>query len=302
MKKVSVIVPVWNGEKYLHKCIDSILGQTYKNLEVILVDDGSSDSSADICKKYAETDERVKFYQKENGGQASARNMALDYATGEYVGFVDNDDFCLPRMYEALVGMIEEYDADIARCADCISESEIDSPGQGVISVMTGEELRDKTLSDELGGHVTDRLFKREIIGNNRFPHSKTIEDTRFMRMILPFVSREVSTTQKLYFYMVRDDNTSNVYARGFTNAYERAIEFWDRYENEEVSDSVKRLIIKKATSFSVGTLRALIKLNKRDCPEWIEVKDLIKKYKGIICSDKGIPGKYRWWIKCFVR
>ena len=102
MDKISVIVPVWNAHEYLNRCVDSILAQTYKNLEVLLVDDGSTDDSLAICRQYAEQDKRVRVFHKDNGGQASARNYALDRATGDYIGDVDKDDRILPTKYQRL--------------------------------------------------------------------------------------------------------------------------------------------------------------------------------------------------------
>ena len=125
MDKISVIVPVWNAHDYLGRCVESIIDQTYKNLEILLVDDGSSDDSLAICNRYAEKDTRIKVFHKENGGQASARNYALEYATGEYIGFVDNDDWIFPTMYERLHQLMVQYQADVGRCDDM----------QGVIAV-----------------------------------------------------------------------------------------------------------------------------------------------------------------------
>lgn len=104
MEKLSVIVPVYNAEKYLDRCIQSIINQTYSNIELLLVDDGSKDSSAKICDDYALTDKRIRVFHKENGGVSSARNMGLDMATGYYVAFVDADDYLFPKAYESLIG------------------------------------------------------------------------------------------------------------------------------------------------------------------------------------------------------
>lgn len=127
---ISIIVPVWNAHPYLEKCVDSILAQTYKNIELILVDDGSTDDSLEICRRYERFDERVNVLHKENGGQWSARNLGLDYCTGEYVGFVDNDDWVFPDMYEKLYNLMNKYHADIGSCnaissiVDSLSDSQ----------------------------------------------------------------------------------------------------------------------------------------------------------------------------------
>lgn len=116
-KKVSIIVPVYNVEEYLSKCLDSIINQSYKNLEIICVDDGSTDKSGVICDEYAKKDSRIKVYHKTNEGVSSARNLALSASTGDYIGFVDSDDWIEPTMYETLVNAIESKQADIAVCS-----------------------------------------------------------------------------------------------------------------------------------------------------------------------------------------
>ena len=116
MKKISIIVPIFNIEKYLSRCLDSILEQTYKNLEVILVDDGSVDNSGMIADKYARKDQRIKVIHQVNQGVSAARNTGIDLATGDYIGFVDGDDYIEPDMYEILMRIIEEQQVDIAHC------------------------------------------------------------------------------------------------------------------------------------------------------------------------------------------
>ena len=106
--KISVIVPVYNVENYLRRCVDSIINQTYKNLEIILVDDGSPDNCPVICDEYAQKDSRIKVIHKENGGLSSARNCGMDMATGEYIGFVDGDDWIESDMYKFLIENAEK--------------------------------------------------------------------------------------------------------------------------------------------------------------------------------------------------
>ena len=113
---VSVIVPVYKVEKYLDKCVESIVGQTYKNLEIILVDDGSPDNCPAMCDKWADRDSRIKVIHKQNGGVSSARNAGIDAVQGEFIGFVDSDDWLEPDMYDCLVKNALEYNADISRC------------------------------------------------------------------------------------------------------------------------------------------------------------------------------------------
>ena len=113
MKKlVSIIVPVFNVEKYLRQCLDSILGQTFNQFEVIIVNDGSTDNSGAICQEYEARDNRIVYLEKENGGVSEARNLGLDFATSEYIIFIDSDDWIEPTYVEVLYEKIEEYQAD----------------------------------------------------------------------------------------------------------------------------------------------------------------------------------------------
>ena len=140
---VSVIVPVYKVEKYLSKCLDSIVNQTYKNLEIILVDDGSPDNSGKICDEYAQKDSRIKVIHKENGGLSSARNAGLDIATGEYIAFADSDDSVHLDFVEKLYRAIKEENADIACCSveDFIEDkNKIECRGGGSSFIMTWAE------------------------------------------------------------------------------------------------------------------------------------------------------------------
>ena len=116
MKKISIIVPVYKTEQYLDRCVESIVNQTYNNLEIILVDDGSADNCPAMCDKWAEKDNRIKVIHKENGGVSSARNAGIDAASGEYIGFVDGDDWIDTDMYDFLMSHFDD-DTDIVRCS-----------------------------------------------------------------------------------------------------------------------------------------------------------------------------------------
>lgn len=303
MDKISVIVPVWNAHDYLKRCVDSILEQTYMNLEVLLVDDGSSDDSLEICEEYARLDDRVRVFHKENGGQASARNYALERATGEFVGFVDNDDWIFPTMYERLHQLMLDYDADVGRCEDMLGKMEESVNEQNVKIVVTeGEEYFGLLYQDIWGGHVTDRLFRREVIGDERFPYSKTIEDMRFMRMLLPRINREVSTNEKLFFYTIREDNTSKVYARTFVNAYERAVEFQSRYvEALEKYPKCCELLLKKAASFSCSAMKSLLHEKKKGTKEYSILRDFLKTNKKEILKLDDLAFRFKLFVLVMV-
>lgn len=123
---VSVIVPVYNILDYLPRCVDSICSQTYRNLEILLVDDGSTDGTSDLCDRLAQKDERIRVFHKENGGSSSARNLGIREAKGDYLGFIDSDDYIDADMYERLVQAVQEYQAAIAQ----VGRDEIDTDGK----------------------------------------------------------------------------------------------------------------------------------------------------------------------------
>lgn len=294
---ISVIVPVYNAHDYLEKCIGSIIGQTYKNLEIILVDDGSKDDSLEICKRYAASDPRVIIIHKENGGQASARNKGLDIATGDFIGFVDNDDWLYPEMYERLHELLVFYKADIARCDDITDIKDKDKESTEV-DIDSADSFFEKIFCDILGGHVTDRLFRKDVIGENRFPESKTIEDMRFMRILLQNIHTEVHTKEKLYFYTIREDNTSFKYADNHVNAYERAEEYQSRfYEAEEKYPYLSEILLVKSVQAGCGAMRLLLKEKLKESVEYKKMQAFMKKNKSRIMRCREIGLKYKAFI-----
>lgn len=294
---ISVIVPVWNAHDYLERCIDSIINQTYTNLEIILVDDGSSDDSLEICRSFERKDTRIKVFHKENGGQGSARNFALEHCQGQYVGFVDNDDWILPTMYERLMELICKYKVNVSRCDDAQSVEEI---GKDVREdfFLSKKEFHKEFFCDIVGGHVTDRLFERKLIGEYRFPNSKTIEDTRFIRQLLQDINGEAFTKEKLYFYTVREDNTSNKYARTYISSFERAMEYQSRYEEAiRLFPSYQDLLLQKSTTFACGCIRILLQTKKKKSNDFEMMAGFLRKYKTQIWKNKSIAWKYKLFV-----
>ncbi len=184
-KKISVIVPVYKVEKYLARCVDSIIDQTYKNLEIILVDDGSPDGCGAMCDEYAKKDERIKVIHKENGGLSSARNAGLDIATGDYIAFVDSDDRITPDAYENL---LKALDGKSDAIANFMYEREMES-GETFPSVVphkNDEIISVENYIGELMMHVGDvsactKLFPKGVISGVRFAEGFLNEDLLFM-------------------------------------------------------------------------------------------------------------------------
>lgn len=185
--KVSVIVPVYNVEKYLRKCVDSILNQSYKNLEIILVDDGSKDSSSDICDEYKAKDDRVIVIHKVNGGLSDARNAGLDIASGDYITFIDSDDFYARDAIENLLSGASDNKADIV-CMGLThvrSDYSIDLCDKPQAEIISSRELFCRICNGETDTPACAKLFKKSIIGERRFKKGRLNEDFLFLLQLL---------------------------------------------------------------------------------------------------------------------
>ncbi len=227
-KKVSVIVPVYNMEKYLERCVDSILAQTYANLEVILVDDGSADSSGAICDSYAERDNRIRVVHKANSGLSSARNAGLDIALGDYIGFVDSDDYISPEMYQLLASALDKSDCEIAN----VMYVRVDENGATMPSKVphnTDKEISAEQFLRELMLHTGDvsvwsKLFKKEIFDNVRFPEGKLNEDLIFMLDVFKRVNKVAFVAKVGYFYFTRSGSISSGYGKAVVDMVDNSL------------------------------------------------------------------------------
>lgn len=170
IRRTSVIVPVYNAEKYLHRCVDSILVQSFTDFELLLINDGSKDNSGKICDEYAAKDSRIRVFHKENGGVSSARNLGLDNAKGDYIMFVDSDDYMFPQMCEHMVTTIESKNADLVVCGTTESGGGYWRPVADKDYTLI--QLKDnfvELLHSELLSPPWNKIFKRAIIGEERF-------------------------------------------------------------------------------------------------------------------------------------
>lgn len=210
--QISVIIPVYNKEKYIVRCMDSILTQTYKNLEVIVVDDGSIDSSLMLCREYAEMDTRVTVLTKRNGGVSSARNIGLEHVSGKLVTFVDPDDWLELTCFEELVDCLMKYNADIACCfAKDISEKyhTVRVHGHNTSNVIiTRKEQVDWQDEGRSQCTVWGAIYKRNVIQGLTFAEDITIgEDTLFFAQAVDKMQTMVKLDKALYNYSLNDDS-----------------------------------------------------------------------------------------------
>jgi len=213
---ITIIIPVYDIEKYIRKCLESVLQQTYTNLEIILVDDGSPDNCPQICDEYAAKDNRIRVIHKTNGGLSSARNAGLDIARGEWIGFVDSDDWLLPNMYERLYNAIEYEDADLAICGyKYVDES--DKPVGERFSVIRDEVLSKSDVFDIFFRKyntfyitVWNKLYAKKIFLNLRFPDGKIHEDEFTVHHIFNECDKIVTISDVLYMYVQRKESIMN--------------------------------------------------------------------------------------------
>lgn len=243
---ISVIVPVYKTEKYLDKCVESIVNQTYKNLEIILVDDGSPDGCPQMCDEWAEKDSRIKVIHKENGGAASARNKGLDAASGDYIGFVDSDDYIETEMFEKLLNALEKGNAQISICAndevdaDCnfITENRVPASSDTITPYDCFLNLYGENYSHCI---VPNKLYRKEIWSGLRFPVLKMCED----EAVLPYVyakSEKIAVVNEvLYHYYV--EHSGSVMNKEFSedahlvyiNLLEERFEFFKALNYDDV-------------------------------------------------------------------
>jgi len=211
---ISIIVPIYNTESYLRKCIDSILSQTYKNIELILVDDGSDDKCPEICDEYAKKDKRVIVIHQDNAGVSVARNVGLDNAKGEYIGFVDCDDWIEPDMYEVLYDIINLSKTSIAISYDCYNDYVPKKANLDEYITLSGREALIGLLNNKFDFcAVWAKLFSKKSIENIRFSTDITLAEDKLF-MIQAFINCEKVSfiNYQSYHYIIRLNSASHLY------------------------------------------------------------------------------------------
>ena len=214
MAEVSIIVPVYQVENYLHKCVDSILAQTFTDFELILVDDGSTDRSGQICDEYAEMDERVTVIHKENSGPSDTRNRGIEQAAGNYFMFVDSDDYIAPTMVECLYQSILKENADIAACNFLYffeDDRNQDFSTNIQWEVVSGAEIFYNRKNDRSCGYWTvvwNKLYKSKVFGKLRFRAGKYYEDEFWANDIYQMDIKMVTIPECLYYYRQHGNNS----------------------------------------------------------------------------------------------
>jgi glycosyltransferase involved in cell wall biosynthesis len=298
MPKISVIIPVYKVEEYLRKCLDSVLAQTFQDYELILVDDGSPDNCGKICDEYALKDSRIRVIHKQNGGLSDARNAAMDIITGEYISFIDSDDYVLPTHLEELYSALIETDSDLAI---------------GNITSVSEDKLNPKFYCPATGRTVLEglsvfntlnqpcawaKLYKKFIFDDIRFPFQKLYEDTFIYHEILSKVSRGVLTGKNTYFYLIRSGSILHQeYRLAFTDiidAVEARIKKLEELGLNDLADQNREFIYSRV-AVAFANLDPTVTENKVRLNEIKRVYD--HEYPLLIKRASNIRQKVRYWL-----
>jgi len=236
MIKVSIIVPVYNVEDYLTKCLESLVKQTLEEIEIIVVNDGATDGSQKIIEQYSEKDSRIKAFTKENGGLSDARNFGMTYCTGEYVGFIDSDDFVEPDMFELLYQKAKSEDSDIVEC-------NLRHTYDHTEDIEIGKEIYDKKELLMYGRSVVwNKIYKREWLSSTKvkFPKGLIYEDVQYFLMLIPHIRKYDYINEAAIHYVQRRssiNNSSTIRTMDILNilknilCYYKEYNFYEEYE-----------------------------------------------------------------------
>ncbi len=291
-KLISIIVPVCNVQRYLRKCLDSILTQTYRNFEVILVDDGSPDNSPEICDEYAAKDARIKVIHQENQGVCAARNAAMRIAKGDYIGFVDPDDWITSDMYAYLVRKLEKYNADIVSCRFYRVE-----PGKPTVSLCNGIDVtlnKDNAIKElvmdlDIRSYFWNKLFRKEMFEGIEFPEGRIYEGTLCMHKIFEKAKKVVLLGDPKYYYF--DNQSSLVNTRTIRNGLDYALAYMERYDDlvKKYPDLKQKLMLDAVTA--IRAIRYICRyIKESEIKEYEQdfqkIREFLLKHEAYINSD----------------
>lgn len=248
---ISVIVPVYNAEKYIRECIESIIRQTYENLEIILVDDGTPDNSGGICDEYSIKDKRIKVIHKENGGVSSARNSGLENSTGEYIAFIDGDDYIEKSYFEKMIEKIKKENADCVGCGyNRIYDNKIEAVVSNQPYSLKEKDYLENVLYVQSGlGFCHMKLWKKSCINSIRFNEKlKVAEDALFNIQASKNVKNFYMINEALYNYRFNETSLVRNYDKNYMNKYLDAMIVTQDYIEQNYKDS--KIILEKLNNY----------------------------------------------------
>ena len=285
--KISVIVPVYKVEKYLNQCVESLLSQSYHNLEILLIDDGSPDTCPKICEYYRKKDKRVHVIHKKNGGLASSRNCGLDIASGDLISFVDSDDWIDEHMYCEMIKMKKETGADIV-CCDGIRTNGKSNLGRcfdckTTGTVLSGTMIAKEILLDKVGSQVVKGLYDKKCWEDIRFPQGMLYEDIPVAYRAFEKAKTVAYVDEAYYKYRVNEQGISN--SPNPIKSYHIFLGFKDHYEYaKNFYPDIEKECCTKAAQFAISTFFHFCSDGKEELKPYIlEIEEFLKKNKQYI-------------------
>lgn len=290
--KISIIVPIYNSEQFLYRCLKSLQAQTYENLEILMIDDGSCDNSASICREFCNEDSRFNYYYQENSGVSTARNRGLDLAVGDYIGFCDSDDWVEADMFETLVSLLEKENADVSVVHHYINDNYIEFEGREFSKkVYNGKDAVLKIHTRQLStSSLWNKLFRKELFDAVRLDSEITnMEDMLALWELLIKANKVVYYDIPKYHYYVRENSLSSIIKESYWT-YRNAVYYMKdkmmRYMPEYISYAQLTIVI-----VSCWSVEKLI-MTSGDVNKYYPVlqKDIITQYTcavGKLCTWK---------------
>lgn len=297
---ISVVIPVYNVETYLDACVRSVMKQTYSNIEIILVDDGATDNSGEMCDFYAKEDSRVKVIHKDNGGLSDARNCGIEVTKGEFITFVDSDDIVSCKYIETLYSLIKNNNADISicNCVHCFEDTDIQFSMSTYLEVLDSDSAINNLLyQKKFLVSAWSKMYRRRFFEDVIFPVGMLYEDSAIMYKIFEKAKTIVYSNAKIYAYFHRNGSitTQKFDARNF-DILIIAEEIFDHYSNNNI-------IVKSAMSYYVvAALRLYLNCPKQEKYniQIKKIKKIIKKYGIIVLTDINARKKTRVGLLCY--
>lgn len=302
---ISIIVPVYKVEKYIDECIKSIINQTYTNLEIILIDDGSPDNCGKICDGYAKNDKRIKVIHQKNMGQSVARNVGLEYAKGDFIGFVDSDDYIKNNMFEVLHNNLVSYSADISICNIIkVKNNKLEKmENYNDITLIKSDKILEELIDGNITNYIYNKLYKKELWKDIRFPKGKILEDMDIMYKILEKTEHIVCTNNTEYYYRIRSDSSIANIDKDVTFLLKEVTEnrynylICKNYKLKEVLNKCKMLdIVQYFYNLSFCKEKELY-FGKEFANDYKFYRDNFKKYKDRIYRGQSKRKKLEMWL-----
>jgi len=283
---ISIIVPVYNVEPYLRKCLDSIINQTYRDLEILIIDDGSTDGSGEICNEYAASDHRLQVIHQNNKGLSEARNSGIDIATGDYILFVDGDDWIESNTVECLYQACLDHNAEVSCCGHYKEFADRTTVHSLVTSKKEyeGEEIAVPAMKGSFAHYAWEKLWERSLFEECRFPSGMQFEDVATTWKLFLRCNKVVCIPDVLFHYTYRKDSIGNT--KTMKNLADRWAAFKERYDMmSDKSDELKRICTMGCLQTIGYTWRWLYIVKDRDEKKLNEMREFLKNNREAIRS-----------------